>query len=133
MRLMRQFAFKGVDALVRERNSLGESFEHVAVKYFDIGRRYCLHKGEVEDFKLLFDQKLKMDIVQITDEMSPLNVAAMNDKEDTKSKRSNDWIEKANQAIDEDESDSERVDSESQEKRDEPELQEVQKEGEKHV
>ena len=77
MRKMRAFAFKGVDALVRERESLGEAFEHVAVKYFDIAKGYCLNKEELEDFRKLYEMKLKVDIVQLTDEMSPLNQATL--------------------------------------------------------
>ena len=104
MRKMRVFAFKGVDALVRERDSLGEAFEHVAAKYFDIAKGYCLNEAELEDFRKLYEMKLKVDILQLTDEMSPLNLATLGAQ--TEGTRSVDWMEKANQAL-EDESDSE--------------------------
>ena len=100
---MRVFAFKGVDALVRERDSLGEAFEHVAVKYFDIAKRYCLNEAELDDLRKLYEMKLKVDILQLTDEMSPLNLATL--AAQTEDRRSADWIEKASQAL-EDESDS---------------------------
>ena len=51
MRLLRQFACKGIDSLVRERDSLGKSFEHTVVKYFDIAKEYCLIKAELEEFE----------------------------------------------------------------------------------
>ena len=102
MRLMQAFAFKGVNALVRERNSLGDSFEHVAVKYFDIGKPYCLKKSDEEEFQAIFEQKLKLDIVKLTNEMSPLSRPQENEKAG-ESARSDEWIEKANQALEDDE------------------------------
>ena len=77
MRKMRVFAFKGVDTLVRERDSLGEEFEQMAVKYFDIAKGYCLNETELEDFRKLYEMKLKVDILQLIDEMSPLNLATL--------------------------------------------------------
>ena len=47
MRLMKSFAFRGLDTLARERKSLGDSFDHVAVKYFDIAKAYCLNYNDV--------------------------------------------------------------------------------------
>jgi len=43
MRLMHTFAVKGVEGLARERKSLGDSFEHMTVRYYDIASRYCLN------------------------------------------------------------------------------------------
>jgi hypothetical protein len=40
MRLMHTFAIKGVEALARERISLGGGFEHMTVRYYDIASRY---------------------------------------------------------------------------------------------
>lgn len=47
MRLMGQFAVKGVAAIARERLSLGNHFEQYCVKYFDIAKRYCLNADDL--------------------------------------------------------------------------------------
>ncbi len=40
MRIMHQFSLNGIEALSRERESVGKTFNEVAVKYFDIASRY---------------------------------------------------------------------------------------------
>ncbi len=54
MRLMGQFAFRGVQALDRERESIGDNFEQVCVKYFEIARRYCLNNAEIDQLEDCF-------------------------------------------------------------------------------
>jgi hypothetical protein len=46
MRLMNEFALKGVQAIRREQNSMGANFDQICVKYFDIAKRYCLNSAD---------------------------------------------------------------------------------------
>ena len=43
IRRLRDVAFKGIGALVRERKSLGENFDLFAVKYYETAKLYCLN------------------------------------------------------------------------------------------
>ena len=72
MRLMNTFAVKGVEALARERQSLGDSFEHMTVRYYDISSRYCLNADLHQTLVDKFSEVLDIDIVKLSDTLSPL-------------------------------------------------------------
>lgn len=40
---MHEFAVKGVEALAREKKSLGKDFEAKVLQYYDITSKYCLN------------------------------------------------------------------------------------------
>lgn len=66
MRLMGQFAVKGVAAIERERLSLGSHFEQYCVKYFDIAKRYCLNAEDLQKLVSAFKEIVKIDIVKLS-------------------------------------------------------------------
>jgi len=63
MRLMHQFAVRGVEALARERHSLGKGFDHMVVRYYDISSRYCLNADLHQVLVDKFTETLNIDIV----------------------------------------------------------------------
>ena len=46
IRRLKEVGFKGMDALVRERASLGETFELVAAMYYEAVKLYCLNQKD---------------------------------------------------------------------------------------
>jgi hypothetical protein len=66
------FAVSGVEILARERNSIGGDFDQMAVKYFDIAKRYCLNGNDYQKLLLKYETSLSMDIEKTMQEMSPL-------------------------------------------------------------
>ncbi len=72
MRLMNEFALKGVQAIRREQNSMGANFDQICVKYFDIAKRYCLNSADYSKLVQKFEQELYIDIVKLTEDSSPL-------------------------------------------------------------
>ena len=62
IRRLKDVAFMGIDTLVRERGSLGESFDLFAVKYYEAAKIYCLNQSDKQDLVTLFEQKLSLDI-----------------------------------------------------------------------
>ena len=71
-RLMHQFSLKGIQALKRERNSLGKDFENVAVKYYDIAKCFNLNAGNQRELISAFKKELGVDIVALIEKISPM-------------------------------------------------------------
>lgn len=74
MRLMHKFALKGIEALARERNSLGKGYNHMVVKYYDISSRYCLNADLHQQLVDKFMDALDIDIIKLCDTLSPLGI-----------------------------------------------------------
>ena len=95
---------KGVAAIERERVSLGSHFEQYCVKYFDIAKRYCLNAEDMQKLVTAFQDKVKIDIVQLSQEMSPLGLKLpyIDSSAPSKNKleqRDEEWYAKAQAAI----------------------------------
>jgi hypothetical protein len=60
VRLMRQFAIKGVDILKEEKDSINDpaTFDMVCAKYYEYSVRYCLNKQDREELQAKFAQAL---------------------------------------------------------------------------
>lgn len=60
IRIMRQFAVKGIAALEEERHSLGDEsvFEQLCVKYYDYALKYCLNKEDRDQLEAAFSKLL---------------------------------------------------------------------------
>ena len=100
MRLMAQFAFRGVQALDRERESIGDNYDQVCVKYFEIARRYCLNNVELDKLGNFF-KEIDIEIVKLCDEYHPLGFEYRYDetakpKKERKSRKDDDWFLKGN-------------------------------------
>lgn len=54
IRKLKEVGFKGVDALARERASLGETFDLVAAKYYEAVKKFCLNQKDLQDLELIF-------------------------------------------------------------------------------
>lgn len=72
IRLMHEFALRGVQAIKREQNSMGANFDQICVKYFDIAQRYCLNSEDYQKLVQKFELELNIDIVKLTEDSSPL-------------------------------------------------------------
>ena len=95
---------KGVAAIERERLSLGNHFEQYCVKYFDIAKRYCLNAEELQKLVKAFQETVKIDIVKLSQEMSPLGLKLpyIDSTAPNKNKleqRDEEWYAKAQAAI----------------------------------
>ena len=42
LRMIKDFAVRAIESLVRERSSLGDQFEQYCVQYYDLTKTYCL-------------------------------------------------------------------------------------------
>ena len=47
LRMMKDFAVRGIESLVRERNSLGDQFEQYCVQYYDLSKNYCIRNEDL--------------------------------------------------------------------------------------
>ena len=72
MRVVTDFTIKAIDVLARERTSMGDNFEQVAVHYFDLARNFHVVESDVDRLRLAFEQKLNMDVEEARKELSPL-------------------------------------------------------------
>ena len=63
MRLMNEFALKVVQAIKREKSSVGENLDQICAKYFDIAKRYCLNSADFQKLVEKFEAELEIDIV----------------------------------------------------------------------
>ena len=48
LRMMKDFAVRAIESLVRERNSLGDQFEQYCVQYYDLTKTYCLKNEDLQ-------------------------------------------------------------------------------------
>ncbi len=46
-RMMKDFAVRSIDTLVRERSSLGDQFEVFCEKFYNLSKSYCLKKEDL--------------------------------------------------------------------------------------
>ena len=72
--MLNDFALKSVDVLARERQSLGDSFEQVAVHLFDLSSNYHLNESDKNKMSDLMQEKLGLNIEQVRSELSPLQM-----------------------------------------------------------
>ena len=47
LRMIKDFAVRAIESLVRERNSLGDQFEQYCVQYYDLSKTYCLKNEDL--------------------------------------------------------------------------------------
>lgn len=65
VRLMRQFAVKGVETLAAEREAVDtapEAFENLCAKYYEYSVRYCLNSQDRQELAQKFKDTLDIDI-----------------------------------------------------------------------
>ena len=64
VRLLRQFAVKGIETLKEERKSINDeqSFEMVCAKYYEYSYRFCLNTEQKQELKDKFRTTLDIDI-----------------------------------------------------------------------
>lgn len=74
VRLMRQFAVRGIDTLKEEKEAINDdsAFEMVCAKYYEYSVRYCLNQQDREELHTKFKEALGIDIVELVDRLSPL-------------------------------------------------------------
>ena len=48
LRMIKDFAIRAIESLVRERNSLGDQFEQYCVQYYDLSKTYCLKNEDLQ-------------------------------------------------------------------------------------
>lgn len=72
MRLMMEFGLKGLNALVRERNSMGKDFETFVVHYYQLLTKYCHNNYHLLRIQNEIKVKLDLDILEMVDKISPL-------------------------------------------------------------
>ena len=65
MRLMRQFAVKGIETLKDEKDNINneKTFENVCAKYYEYAFVYCLNKKDNKELILKFKEEIGIDIV----------------------------------------------------------------------
>ena len=69
--MMKDFAVRAIETLVRERNSLGDQFEQYCCQYYDLTKLYCLKNDDLIHVQQVFQEKLHIDIIQLEKEMNP--------------------------------------------------------------
>ena len=74
VRLLRQFAIRGIDTLKEERDTINdpETFEMVCAKYYEYSYRYCLNAQDKEEMHNKFRDVLGIDIAELVERISPL-------------------------------------------------------------
>ena len=74
VRLLRQFAIRGIDTLKDERDSINDkdTFDMVCAKYYEYSYRYCLNAQDKEEMHAKFREVLGIDIVELVERISPL-------------------------------------------------------------
>lgn len=73
---MREFSVQGVEVLSREQAKIGKDYDTIAVKYFDIAKRYCLKRPEYQELLDKYTTELSIDIEKLASEVSPLSYSA---------------------------------------------------------
>lgn len=48
LRMMKDFAVRAIECLVRERASLGDQFELYCVQYYDLSKLYCIKQEDLQ-------------------------------------------------------------------------------------
>ena len=76
LRMMKDFAVRAIESLVRERNSLGDQFEQYCVQYYDLTKTYCLKNEDLQQVQRVFEQKLQVDILELEKELNPFRDAS---------------------------------------------------------
>ena len=71
LRMIKDFAVRAIESLVRERNSLGDQFEQYCVQYYDLTKIYCLKDKDLQHVQQVFEQKLQIDIVELEKQLNP--------------------------------------------------------------
>lgn len=94
VRLLRQFAVKGVDTLKDERKAINDdsSFELVCAKYYEYSYRFCLNAQDKQELQDIFKSVLDIDIVALVERISPLGFKFSFSKEE---QERNEQIEEA--------------------------------------
>ena len=70
-RMMKDFSIRAIGCLVRERESLGDQFEQYCVQYYDLTKMFCLKDEDLRHIQEVFQDRLKLDIQALQDELSP--------------------------------------------------------------
>ena len=69
--MMKDFAVRAIDILARERDSMGDQFELYCDAYYRLAKVYCLKDNDVIHVQQVFQEKLKIDIIQLSNELDP--------------------------------------------------------------
>ena len=75
VRLMRQFAVKGVETLAAEKEAVDtapEAFDNLCAKYYEYSVRYCLNSQDRQELNKKFKEALDIDIEALLERVSPL-------------------------------------------------------------
>lgn len=74
VRLLRQFAVKGVETLKDEKKAINDdqAFDMVCAKYYEYSYRFCLNAQDLQELQSAFKTTLDLDIVALVDRISPL-------------------------------------------------------------
>lgn len=70
-RMMKDFSIRAIGCLVRERESLGDRYEQYCVQYYDLTKMFCLKDEDLMHIQEVFQDRLKLDIQALQDELSP--------------------------------------------------------------
>ena len=76
LRMMKDFAVRAIGCLERERNSLGDHFEQYCVHYYDLTKVYCIKDEDLRHMQSVFQERLKLDIVAVENELNPFAPAS---------------------------------------------------------
>ena len=109
VRLLRQFAIRGIDTLIDERDSINdqETFDMVCAKYYEYSYRYCLNTQDREEMHTKFRETLGLDIVELVERISPLGFkftfSSKQGEDQIITKDREEEIERLEKAVEEDE------------------------------